>query len=380
MRLGSIAPLSYAPGELRYFAFVRGQVGADYHQGPELQALPDGRVMVVWVAYDYDECSRNGVCLYSVSADRGGTWTDPQVYFADYPGGTAKLTFLTVRESQRTLLFVTRFRHALAVDNVLRVRTRPANYFETPARIALRTSSDGGLTFDHGEDFPYELVTGGKQLPEVGFYGEPHQMIQLSSGRIMAACYYLDPDRCERVGGQHYSVAFLVSDDEGRTWKRSNPITTHTPRGAMEPTTVETEPGCLYCLLRTRGGFLYETRSEDDGMTWGAPRASLLPSPESMARMIRLHSGKLLLVWNNVSSTTQHPRHPLVAALSKDGGRTWGTAKAIADETGQNQLSNHGLFQLEDGRILLGISHYHTRRPMTSDLDMAVFDEAWLER
>jgi hypothetical protein len=43
-----------------------------------------------------------------------------------------------------------------------------------------------------------------------------------------------------------------------------------------------------------------------------------------------------------------------------------------------NQLSNHGLIQLDDGRILLGISHYRAVRPMTSDLDMAIFDEQWL--
>ena len=50
----------------------------------------------------------------------------------------------------------------------------------------------------------------------------------------------------------------------------------------------------------------------------------------------------------------------------------------IATETGSNQLSNHGLIQLDDGRILLGISHYRDVRPMTSDLDMAIFDEEWL--
>jgi hypothetical protein len=52
----------------------------------------------------------------------------------------------------------------------------------------------------------------------------------------------------------------------------------------------------------------------------------------------------------------------------------------IADETGTNQLSNHALAQLDDGRILLGISHYHDIRPMTSDLDLAIFDEEWLAR
>jgi hypothetical protein len=65
--------------------------------------------------------------------------------------------------------------------------------------------------------------------------------------------------------------------------------------------------------------------------------------------------------------------------VSGDGGATWGKPRIIADETGSNQLSNHGLIQLDDGRILLGISHYRDVRPMTSDLDMAIFDELWLQ-
>ena len=98
-----------------------------------------------------------------------------------------------------------------------------------------------------------------------------------------------------------------------------------------------------------------------------------------MARMIKLQSGNLLVVWNNVSSTTQQPRYPLSAVISRDSGRSWGNPKVIANETGSNQLSNHGIIQLDDGRILLGISHYRDVRPMTSDLDMAIFDEMWLQ-
>jgi hypothetical protein len=50
----------------------------------------------------------------------------------------------------------------------------------------------------------------------------------------------------------------------------------------------------------------------------------------------------------------------------------------IADELGENQVSNHGMIQLDDGRILLGINHYRAVHPTTSDLDMAIFDETWL--
>ena len=79
MRIAHIAPLMYTPGKLEYFQFIRGGVGADYHQSPVFYEFPSGHLMIYWLAYDFDECSRNGVSLYSVSDDRGLTWSDPQV-------------------------------------------------------------------------------------------------------------------------------------------------------------------------------------------------------------------------------------------------------------------------------------------------------------
>lgn len=55
------------------------------------------------------------------------------------------------------------------------------------------------------------------------------------------------------------------------------------------------------------------------------------------------------------------------------------TPIGIATETGGNQLSNHGLIQLDDGRNLLGITHHRDVRPLTSDPDIAIFDEPRLD-
>lgn len=384
MKIATIAPLSYTPGQLEYFQFIRGGVGADYHQGPAFFQFPDGGVRLTWHAYDYDECSPNGVVLYSDSTDSGAHWSAPQVFMADitapiYGAGA----ILRLADGHSTLMLATQTRHHIEVDEERRVATAGSNYFRTRTHVFLRRSADGGRTFDHGEELPHQQFTGGKELSGGGFYGSVDCLLQLTSGRIVAAFMFLDPARSdEGVGswaGQHYTVACLLSDDAGRSWTRSEEIVVDTPRGVMEVQIVETAPERLFCLFRTKGGFLYQTVSEDGGETWAPSTPSALPSPESMARMIRLQSGNLLVVWNNVSSTTQQPRHPLAAALSQDGGKTWGPPRVIADETGANQLSNHGLIQLDDGRILLGISHYRAVRPMTSDLDVAIFDERWLQ-
>lgn len=382
MKITRIAPLSYTPGRLDYFQFIRGGIGADYHQGPLFYQFADGEVLLTWSAYDFDECSDNGVTLYSKSRDRGLTWTDPQVYMMDYPAGPLNGMMLRLQDSANTLMLVQQVRHHIEVDEERRVATASSNYFQTRANVFIRRSEDGGRSFDHGQELPYEEFTGGKSLPGGGFYGSVDCVMQLHGGRIVAAFMFMDPERADVVaqgwGSQHYTIACLVSDDSGGSWKRSNEIVVDTQRGAMEAQIVETEPNRLFCLLRTKGGFLYQTVSEDGGETWSAAEPSPLPAPESMARMIRLQSGNLVVVWNNVSSTTQQPRHPLVAAISRDGGRSWGEPRVIADESGSNQLSNHGLIQLDDGRILLGISHYRDVRPMTSDLDVAIFDEEWL--
>ncbi|MBT4500675.1 MAG: hypothetical protein HOC74_23290, partial [Gemmatimonadetes bacterium] len=88
---------------------------------------------------------------------------------------------------------------------------------------------------------------------------------------------------------------------------------------------------------------------------------------------------RLLMVWNNQSSTTQRPRYPLAAAVSGDGGLIWRPPIVLADEIGANQLSNFNLLQMGDGRILVCTSHYRAQPPACSDLDMIVFDEEWLD-
>jgi len=380
MKIARIAPLTYTPGKLEYFQFIRGGVGADYHQNPVLHQFANGDVLVCWGAYDFDECSNNTVTLYSVSRDRGLTWSDPQVYLADYPAGQLAVTLLRLRDGGPTLMLVQQTQHdEIEVDEAQRVATRGSNYFASRTRIFLRRSTDGGRSFDHGQEVPHLSITGGKELPGVGFYGAADELVQLRSGRVVASFMYLDPERSDPAAGhQHYAAACLLSDDSGVTWQRSSEITVATPRGVMEVQIVETAPDRLLALFRTKGGCLYQTVSEDGGETWSDAAPSPLAAPESMARMVRLHSGNLLVVWNNVSSTTQQPRHPLVAAVSRDGGQTWGEPRTIATESGRNQLSNHGLIQLDDGRILVGVSHYRDVRPMTSDLDMALFDEEWL--
>lgn len=381
MKIARIPRMTYTPGRLEYFCFIRAGFGADYHQNPEFFQFPDGDLLVNWSAYDFDECSRNSIKLFSISKDRGLTWTDPQVFIADFTSGVPDyIPMCRLREPNAAIMLMCKMRHdEIVVDDSRQIATVGSNYFESSTRVFLRRSADGGRTFDHGIEIPQQLLSGGKPLPGVGFYGSVDKVMQLESGRVLVAFTFLDPSRCDFAKGrQHFTGACLYSDDLGRTWKRSAETHADSLRGVMELQVVETTPNRLFALFRTAAGFVYESSSNDGGETWAPSKASPLHAPESMTRMIKLRSGALLVVWNNVSSKAQTPRYPLAATLSDDDGKTWSKPRVIANETGENQLSNHNLIQLDDGRILAGISHYHGTRPMASDVDLAIFDEAWL--
>lgn len=381
MKIARIARMTYTPGTLEYFCFIRAGSGADYHQNPEFFQFPNGDLLMNWSAYDFDECSRNSIKLFSVSKDRGLTWTDPQVFIADFTSGVPDyIPMCRLREPNTAIMLLCKMRHdEIVVDESSQIATVGSNYFESSARVFLRRSVDGGRMFDHGVEIPHQLLSGGKPLPGVGFYGSVDKVMQLESGRVLVAFTFLDPTRCDfSKGRQHFTGACLYSDDLGHTWKRSANIGADVHRGLMEMQVAETAPNRLFALFRTATGFVYETSSSDGGETWTAPKPSPLPAPESMTRMIKLQSGALLVVWNNISSKEQMPRYPLAATLSDDAGKTWSKPRVIANETGANQLSNHNLIQLDDGRILVGLSHYHGTRPMASDVDLAIFDEAWL--
>ncbi|MCC6422303.1 MAG: exo-alpha-sialidase [Phycisphaerales bacterium] len=338
---------------------------------------------MIWSAYDFDECSNDGILLYSISTDRGMTWTNPQVYLADHSSGRMNLRLLRLRNTSRALMFVTcMLMDEIQVDPNRRVVTAHSNYFKCRSRFYLRQSTDGGRSFEYGQELAYQQITGGRELPGLGCFGMLDQVMELANGRIVAAFSFLDPARSDLQGSgfasQHWTAVCLYSDDQGQSWKRGGEIHADIRLGVSEVQLVEAAPNQLFCLFRTTSGFIYQTHSEDGGESWAVSGPSALPSPESMSRMIKLHSGNLLVVWNNISSTSQHPRHPLSAAISQDHGKSWGEPRMIADETGTHQLSNHGVVQLDDGRIVLAISHYHDTRPMSSDLDVAIFDEQWL--
>jgi len=228
---------------------------------------------------------------------------------------------------------------------------------------------------------------------------------------------------CEN--GECYHAATAYSDDDGRTWTRTDlkPVADvarlaagdkrpHWFNDGCEPTFAELADGTLLLCVRTSGPHAAFYRSSDGGATWGEGR----PDPafwqaNTMPYFFRLKDGRLLFVWNNTAmlptrDASEYPelgegeltgqwetvftnRDALHAAISDDDGKTWKGFREIF----LNEIRNAGDFrelgnlpweerdksvhqtqalELPDGKVLLAFGQSVAARRLV------VFDPDWL--
>jgi predicted neuraminidase len=86
-------------------------------------------------------------------------------------------------------------------------------------------------------------------------------------------------------------------------------------------------------LLRSTGGYIYRSDSDDNGRTWSYAYPVDLPNNNSGIDAARLENGDVVLVYNPVSGDWAD-RTPIVCSLSKDNGNTWGKELLLDHESG----------------------------------------------
>ncbi|MBS0205947.1 MAG: exo-alpha-sialidase [Planctomycetes bacterium] len=160
-----------------------------------------------------------------------------------------------------------------------------------------------------------------------------HSMIELASGRIVLVGQEVIPE------WRHATVMF-VSDDKGRTWRRSKVLDIgqgrHDHAGSIEGTVVERRDGTLYELLRTETGWLYESTSAD-GLQWTDLKQSPLKSVTCCAQMTRLSDGSIAVLWNappRDRPDNRSSREELSIAFSNDECRSWSQPIVVAANFG----------------------------------------------
>jgi hypothetical protein len=175
----------------------------------------------------------------------------------------------------------------------------------------------------------------------VGYYVlNNDRAVQLRGGRIVLPVAlhnlpsYAKPDWAG-------IVMCYLSDDEGRTWRRSkSQITGNSPDGkrvtVQEPGVIELKDGRLMMFCRTTAGCQHISFSADGGDTWSPLAPSNIAAPCSPASIKRIpKTGDLLLVWNNhqdVDAQHKGKRTPLTVAVSRNEGRTWEKVKNLEDD------------------------------------------------
>lgn len=218
--------------------------------------MKDGSIMHAYTEYCggniHDNGEANIVAVFS--RDEGETWGEKRMILSRGDAVNIMSVTLIRLENDEILLFY--LRKTMLGDIVI-------------CRPCVRSSFDECLTFGEerciaGENDTYYYVVNNDRVR------------QLQSGRIM-----IPAARKDKVAGRPSwgeEVCYIVSDDNGKTWKQLDVI--HKMpfdnfHGYEEPGFYQHDDGTIWSYYRTDIGCQFETVSKDDGETWTNPKPNI---------------------------------------------------------------------------------------------------------
>jgi hypothetical protein len=312
----------------------------------------------------------------SISHDNGTTWTEtiPAAH-GQNPKEPASCAVLEVQRGTFVMAYLdlTSKRKRFAWNSET---GEPAS--DCCCELHTIRSLDGGRTWADRQ-----CVLDGYNANFFGF-------IKTARGRLVLVAEHLaaNPGR--------WVVCSLVSDDDGKTWQRSNLIDLggHGHHdGATEPTVAELSDGRLLMFIRTNFGFFWQAFSDDGGRSWRTILPSSIDASSSPGQLVRLRSGRLVLVWNRrdpedwawplSKPDEQHSEFPaswhreeLSIATSDDDARTWSRPFVIAKLKG-GQLSYPHVIERREGELWITVG-FASRKWFNEDpvpLGMRIFEK-----
>jgi hypothetical protein len=301
--------------------------------------LTGGRILLAYTKFTSGYADHAGAAIVSrLSADGGQTWAaqDEPVVPNEAGLNVMSVSLLRPAEGLIALFYLHKDSHQ-------------------DCRPRMRLSSDEGRTWSP----PTEVIA------REGYYVVNNdRVVQLSTGRlIVPACRHetVVAPGTGAVEHQPGQATFFLSDDGGRTWRRSQSIRSigepASRSGLQEPGVVELRDGRLFAFCRTDRGCQYGLYSRDRGKTWSEPFRTGFISPLSPMSIKRIGgSGELLALYNDHSGrfglTEDRGRQPLVSAISRDEGATWVNHKQVESDLSRGYHYT-AIHFVGGGRVLL---------------------------
>jgi energy-coupling factor transporter ATP-binding protein EcfA2 len=202
-------------------------------------------------------------------------------------------------------------------------------------------SNDGGRTWTEKRPLFSGAIRNGSPFGRIIVLGDGTALMPIYGDRDPA---WTGPPAAAEVKS---TISGIVrSRDNGETWTDFSVVA---PTGHNEMSLLALTGKRLLAVVRTDGGSLDQYESQDAGYTWTGPKP-LTEASQHPGDLVRLASGKLLLVWGN-------RREPLGVGgmVSSDSGATWDYAHRVM--LGATSLSGDcgypSVVQLADGTMVL---------------------------
>jgi sialidase-1 len=270
--------------------------------------LKDGRIVFIYTKFTSGSGDHASAHLVSrVSVDKGKTWSKEDVEEIANEGtmNVMSVSLLWLADGSIALFYLRKN----AVNDCIpymRISSDETKSWSEPVRCIDTTGY-----FVLNNDRVRQLKNGRIILP-VALHASSGTGI-VSNAKIM--CYF--------------------SDDNGKTWQRSNQVSNQDDVTLQEPGICELNDGHLLLYCRTNAGVQYFSWSDDLGKNWAPIEPGNIKSPLSPASIKRIpKTSDLLLVWNNsaIDEKGRGKRTPFNLAISKDEGKTWIKTKTIEND------------------------------------------------
>ena len=309
-----------------------------------------------FVRLDDDSLLRVGGGFSYTSKDDGKTWTKlAKLYDGPKPGTPRNGMLLRAKDGTIVMIYSDRDTYKIKLNH----NGQPYSDDSRQDIWAIR-SLDGGKTWVD------------RQCIYHGYGLVLTNIMQSDNGNIVVPLQGL------LITRTRHSMCSAVSSDGGKTWRLSNVIDLGgfgNHDGAFEATIAQLSDGRLWMLIRTNLDEFWSAYSSDNGDSWRVIQPSGIAASSSPGCLLRLESGRLMLVWNRLypEGKTSYPRKEdktlrasrlanwhrgeLSMMLSEDDGKTWTKPVVIARTESKVGISYPDLFERHPGEIWVTTRH-----------------------